>query len=216
MFTGLVLGTGRVIRIDRTGVDARLSVEAQFDLEGVKKGDSIAVDGACLTVVDRKDRMFSADVSAETLSRTILGGYRPGSLVNLELALRFSDRLGGHLVTGHVDGLGELRARERVGESIRLEFQIPEELGFYLIEKGSIAINGISLTINECGRDYLRVNIVPHTAEKTTIGLWKVKDKVNIEVDIIGKYVARFLGKTNQSKKKKDIGLDFLAEHGFL
>ena len=216
MFTGLVLGTGEVIRFNRAGVDAEVTIEARFDLGDVKKGDSVAVDGACLTVVERKGRIFSADVSAETLSRTILGSYRPGRLVNLELALRMGDRLGGHLVTGHVDGLGELRKKEEVGDSIRLEFRIPEELGFYLIEKGSVAVNGISLTVNECGRNFFRVNIVPHTAEKTTISSWKVRDRVNIEVDIIGKYVARFLGKTNQIKNKRDIGIDFLEEHGFL
>ncbi len=217
MFTGLVLGTGKVVRLNRRGVDARLTIEAQFDLGDVRKGDSVAVDGACLTVVEQGGKIFSADVSEETLSRTILGNYRTGTLVNLELALRMSDRLGGHLVTGHVDGLGLLVSRQKVGDSIKLEFQIPPELGFYLIEKGSIAINGISLTINECGKDYFSVNIVPHTAEKTTIGLWKEGDKVNVEVDIIGKYVAKFLGKVRGRKgSKKDIGLDFLSEHGFL
>ena len=216
MFTGLVLGKGRVVRMDRRGVDVRLTIEPLFDMENVRKGDSVAVDGACLTVVEHKDRTFSADVSAETLSRTILGNYRPGTLVNLELALRMSDRLGGHLVTGHIDGLGILKSKEKVGDSIRLDFEIPGELGFYLIEKGSIAINGISLTVNECGEDYFSVNIVPHTAEKTTIGLWKVGDRVNLEVDIIGKYVAKFLGKVKQKESRKDIGLDFLAKHGFL
>ncbi len=217
MFTGLVLGRGKVVKLERVGIDAKLTIEAQFDLGEICVGDSIAVDGACLTVVEHRGKIFLADVSAETLSRTILGNYRPGDLVNLELALRMSDRLGGHLVTGHIDGLGILSAKDKVGDSIRLEFQVPEEIGYYLIEKGSIAINGISLTINECGDEFFSVNIVPHTAEKTTIDAWKIRDRVNLEVDIIGKYVAKFLGKISQGgEKKKDISLDFLARHGFV
>ncbi len=175
------------------------------------------MDGACLTVTGYDGRVFTVDVSAETLSRTILGRYRVGELVNLELALRLSDRLGGHLVTGHIDGLATIKSSERIGESLKLEFSIGGDLSIFIIEKGSIALNGISLTVNECGDTFFSVNIIPHTVQKTTVSSWQIGDQVNVEVDIIGKYVAKFLGKIGVSEKKQSkLDRDFLARHGFL
>ena len=217
MFTGLILGTGEVKRVERLGVGAQLTVEPRFEMEQLQEGDSVAVDGTCLTVVNCDKKAFTADVSLETLGKTIVGLYRRGNLVNLELALRMTDRLGGHLVTGHIDGIGVLKGEEKVGESWKLDITLPEGLAPFLIEKGSIAINGISLTVNTFMENTFSVNIVPYTLEKTTISRWRTGDKVNIEMDIIGKYVARFLQKGEiTGKGKKHIDRNFLAQHGFL
>ncbi|SMC19636.1 riboflavin synthase alpha chain [Desulfacinum hydrothermale DSM 13146] len=220
MFTGLVEGTGTLLRIDRRGPDARMALRADFDPEGFTLGESIAVDGACLTVVSFEGRTFSVDVSAETLSRTTLGSKSPGARFNLERALRLGDRLGGHLVTGHIDGLGTLQDRAMEGRSWKLTFAIPPELSRYVVPKGSIAINGVSLTVNTCEPGRFYVNVIPHTADVTTIGQLKIGEEVNIETDIIGKYVERLL-KGYDAQDKADSpspGIDtaFLVEHGFL
>ena len=221
MFTGLIQGTGILLRTDRQGADAKMVIRANYALEGLSLGESIAVDGACLTVASFQGNVFTADVSVETLSRTTLARKAAGSHVNLERALRLGDRLGGHLVSGHVDGVGTLVDRVRDGRSWRLFFQVPEELARYIVEKGSIAINGISLTVNECEADRFDVNIVPHTAQETTIRDLQMGDAVNIETDIIGKYVERMLtGWQKKLSEKSDqssrIDAGFLAQHGFL
>ncbi len=178
----------------------------------IKLGDSIAVDGACLTVTSIQPQGFSVDVSSETLQRTTLGKRRAGDRVNLERALRLCDRLGGHLVSGHIDGLAVLSAREKSGEFIRLVFSAPEQLLKYIIEKGSVAIDGISLTVNTVtGRDF-SVMIIPHTLEKTTLAGKGPGDQVNIENDLIGKYVEKLMGKRDADG---GITLDFLAKHNF-
>jgi riboflavin synthase len=220
MFTGLVEGTGTLVRIDRQGPDAGLVIRAEFDTGGLVLGESIAVDGVCLTVVSFQGNQFVADVSAETLRRTTLGEKKPGRRLNLERALRVGDRLGGHIVSGHVDGVGVLRDRIQEGRSWRLTFQIPEHLSRYTIEKGSVAINGISLTINGCVQGSFDVNIVPHTAAETTVGEFQVGDRVNLEVDVIGKYVERLLGAWKPGAApdpgaKRSIDLAFLQKHGF-
>jgi riboflavin synthase len=220
MFTGLVEGTGTLVRIDRHGPDAGMVIRANFDTGGLVLGESIAVDGVCLTVVAFQGGQFVADVSAETLNRTTLGEKAPGRRLNLERALRLGDRLGGHIVSGHIDGLGVLRDRKQEGRSWRLYFQIPGSLSRYTIEKGSIAINGISLTINGCGEGNFDVNIVPHTAGETTIADLQTGDRVNIEVDVIGKYVERMVnawkpGATPVSDAGGSIDLAFLQKHGF-
>ena len=178
----------------------------------IKLGDSIAVDGACLTVTDIQPQGFSVDVSPESLQRSTLGKKRAGDRVNLERALRLCDRLGGHLVSGHIDGLGVLSSREKSGEFIRLVFSAPEQLLKYIIEKGSVAVDGISLTVNTVtGRDF-SVMIIPHTLEKTTLAGKGPGDQVNIENDLIGKYVEKLMGKRDADG---GITLDFLAKHNF-
>ena len=217
MFTGLIEGTGKLKTLEPRGKDMRLSIQASFDLEGFQTGESVAVDGVCLTAVSWQARAFTVDVSQETLSRSILGQRSVGDEVNLERALRLGDRLGGHLVNGHVDGKARVMARKQRGDSLVFVFEVVAELGRYIIEKGSVAVNGVSLTVNRCDEQSFDVNIVPHTARWTTIGTWRVGDEVNIEVDIIGKYVERFVRTMQESDSPSTGGVDrgFLAKHGF-
>ncbi len=218
MFTGLIEGTGRLKTIEPRGKDMRLSIQASFDLEGFQTGESVAVDGVCLTVVSWQARAFTVDVSQETLSRTTLGQRSVGDEVNLERALRLGDRLGGHLVNGHVDGKARVMTRKQRGDSLVFAFEVGAELGRYIIEKGSVAVNGVSLTVNRCDEQSFDVNIVPHTARVTTIGSLRVGDEVNIEVDIIGKYVERFVRTMPESDSPSTSGVDrgFLAKHGII
>jgi riboflavin synthase len=220
MFTGLIQGKGILHRTERRGPDAAIVIQAQYTMGALTLGESIAVDGACLTVVSFHGNVFSVDVSAETLSRTTLGRKPPGSPLNLERALRMGDRLGGHLVTGHVDGIGVLQDRSQEGRSWRLIFKTPSSLDHYIIEKGSIAINGISLTVNGCSEGSFDVNIVPHTFGETTIDDVKIGDAVNIETDLLGKYVEKmlksFLNKNPVSTESSRIDTTFLQKHGFL
>jgi len=218
MFTGLIVGTGKVVKIEPRGKDMRLSIEASFELEELQTGESISVDGVCLTVVSWEARTFTVDVSQETLSRSTIGLRRLGDEVNLERALRLGDRLGGHLVNGHVDGRARLISRKKRGDSIVFAFEAAPELARYFIEKGSVAIDGVSLTINRCDEKVFQVNVVPHTARVTTMKNLKVGDEVNIEVDVIGKYVERFVRSMQQSSSPIPEGVDreFLEKHGFI
>ena len=218
MFTGLIEGTGKLKTIEPRGKDMRLSIQTSFDLEGFQTGESVAVDGVCLTVVSWQARAFTVDVSQETLSRSTLGQRSVGDEVNLERALRLGDRLGGHLVNGHVDGKARVMARKQRGDSLVFVFEVVAELGRYIIEKGSVAVNGVSLTVNRCDEQSFDVNIVPHTARVTTIGSLRVGDEVNIEVDIIGKYVERFVQTFQESDSPSTGGVDrgFLAKHGII
>ena len=195
MFTGIVQDVGRLIAREPRGGDMRLRIGvARLPLEGVRLGDSIAVSGVCLTVVEVGAGAFSADVSNETLSLTTLGALSEGSPVNLEPALRVGDPLGGHLMSGHVDGIGRLLALEEDARSWRMRFDVPAALARYVARKGSIAIDGISLTVNEVeGREF-GVNIIPHTFEATTLGSAVPGRAVNIEVDQIARYVERLAG----------------------
>jgi riboflavin synthase len=193
MFTGIVETTGRVARIDPRGGDVRLLIDAgTLDLGDVAIGDSIAVSGVCLTAVAIEDaRTLAFDVSIETLSRTSLGSLVAGVRVNLEKALRLADRLGGHFVSGHVDGLGRVAAIEPDARSQRWTFELPPDLARYAAPKGSIAIDGVSLTVNEAEGARFGVNLIPHTIDVTTLGDRKIGDAVNIEVDMIMRYVER-------------------------
>jgi riboflavin synthase len=220
MFTGLIQGRGTLLRTERHGQDAAIVIQAHYAMEALTLGESIAVDGACLTVVSFQGDVFTVDVSTETLSRTTLGRKPPGSHLNLEQALRLGDRLGGHLVTGHVDGMGTLRDRRQEGRSWRLVLEAPSDLHRYIIEKGSIAINGVSLTVNGCHEDLFDVNIVPHTFVETTIGEVKIGEAVNLETDLLGKYVEKmlkgFLNRNNTAIETSRIDAAFLQKHGFL
>ena len=223
MFTGIIEGIGTLLRLERRGRDMRMTIRPEFPFENPVIGESIAVDGVCLTLVQLCGTAFCVDVSIETLQRTTLGKKSPGAHVNLERALRIGDRLGGHLVLGHVDGMGTLVERSREGRSWRLVFQVPKELSSCIVEKGSIAINGVSLTVNGCSGEYFHVNIVPHTAKVTTIDELAIGDKVNVETDIIGKYIEKMvrvwipsLSEERRIKPEEStIDEKFLREHGF-
>jgi len=189
-------------------------LSTDFDLSDPSEGESIAVLGVCLTAYNIKKRGFTADVSPETLSRTKLGRLTVGSAVNLERALKVSDRLGGHIVSGHVDCLATVIERKPVGDYTVFNFRIPHDQDRYVIEKGSITIDGISLTVNSCAPGTFSVSIIPHTLKITTLGALKVGDSVNIEVDIIGKYVEKLLAPGGE-KSSEGIHPGFLAQHGF-
>lgn len=217
MFTGLVEGMGFIVRVETQNMDRRIFIVPQFEAGEIFLGESIAVDGACLTVTALEGSTFGADVSTETLRMTTLGDRKVGDRVNLERALKVGYRLGGHIVMGHVDGVGILSRRYEEGRSIRLVFRIPDNLEHYIVEKGSVAVNGVSLTVNSCKHNIFDVNIVPHTAAATTIKTLNVGDKVNIEVDVIGKYIEKLLKRLNQkASKESNITEDLLKEHGFI
>jgi riboflavin synthase len=194
MFTGIITDVGRVRSIERRG-DTRIVIETGFDVSGIAIGASIACSGPCLTVVGTGPGWFAVDASAETLSRTTLGDWRQGVRVNLERAMRLGDELGGHIVSGHVDGVAEIAAVVPEGDSTRFSFALPETLARYVAEKGSIAIEGVSLTVNEVDGVTFGVNIIPHTREHTTFGDLRPGGRANIEIDMIARYVARLLGK---------------------
>ncbi len=193
MFTGLVESQGIVTRVERLSGGARLEVYAPEFGRDMSIGDSVAVDGACLTVVKFIRGAFLADVSEETFSRTTLAGFQQGSKVNLERALRLSDRMGGHLVTGHVDAIGRLEAKQPAGNSTIYRFAAPPEVLRYLVPKGSVAVDGISLTVAEMRDGHFAASVVPHTEQATTLGEKPNGGSVNLEADVLGKYVERFV-----------------------
>ena len=212
MFTGIIESKGAIKAINTNGHGLRLCVSTLFDLSDDKVGDSIAVNGICLTATSISVNNFTADVSAETSSRTNLAGLQVGATVNLERALKVSDRLGGHIVTGHIDGMADLLKMEKRGESVYLEVGAGPKLLRQIVEKGSVAIDGISLTVNNVANDRFSLNIIPLTLEKTTLGIKKVGDKLNIETDIIGKYVEKLLKNKGDST---NIDMDLLRDNGF-
>jgi riboflavin synthase len=213
MFTGLVEGVGEITEMRRMAEGLRLAVAPPFPVAELTLGESVAVSGACLTVVKMEGRAFLVEVSPETLARSTLSDKKVGDRVNMERALRLGDRLGGHLVTGHVDGPGVLRERKAGPEHLALSFEMPASLAPLVIEKGSIAVDGVSLTVNAVSDHTFAVNIIPFTAKDTTLADLKVGDRVNLETDIIGKYVARLLG---PHLAKTGLTEEFLARHGFL
>ena len=193
MFTGLVTDLGQVSRIDAAEGGVRLVIETAYDMGRVEIGASIACSGACLTVVEKGTGSFVADVSAETLACTTIGGWKAGGRVNLEQSLRLGDTLGGHLVSGHVDAVTEVLDRRPDGDSQRFSFRIPAGYERLIAPKGSVCLDGVSLTVNEVETDRFGVNVIPHTAERTTFGALGPGDRVNLEVDLIARYVARLM-----------------------
>ncbi len=210
MFTGIIQDMGTIRKLARKGEDALLEVQTALPVDDVKIGDSISVSGACLTVTVLGKQSFTFDVSAETLSKTTLGKLKAGDRVNLEKALRMIDFLGGHLVLGHVDCVGQIVEKTARAGSIVFAIALDPALSRYVVAKGSITVEGISLTVNSCESGRFYVNIIPHTAGSTTLVGRKAGDAVNIETDILGKYVEKLLN------PGRAVDMDFLREHGFL
>jgi len=210
MFTGIIEGLGKVKRLTIKGADAVLEIDAAISLTDVTIGDSIAVNGACLTVTARNQNIFQADVSAETLGKTNLNHLHTGDKVNLEKSLRVGGYIGGHFVLGHVDTTGRILSQAKKSGSLIFAISIDDNLSRYIVEKGSVALDGVSLTVNKLEKGRFYVNIIPHTAEKTTLVMKKEADLINIETDILGKYVEKLL------QTPRGIDNEFLAQHGFL
>jgi riboflavin synthase len=197
MFTGIVQGVGRIRSVEPCGGDVTMWIETgSVPLAGVEVGGSIAVNGCCLTAIELEPRAFKADLSRETLSFTTAGQWQPNTAVNLEKALTAGQALGGHYVTGHVDGVGQVVSRRDDARSVRVEFQVPSELARYIARKGSVTVDGVSLTVNGVSGDRFDVNLVPHTLEVTILGGYQPGSRVNVEVDVIARYLERLVAET--------------------
>ena len=214
MFTGLIEEIGQIRAITKGNGSAKLTVAAQKVLADCKIGDSIAVNGVCLTVVDLQETAFTAEAMPETLARANLGALVSGQKVNLERAVALGTRLGGHLVSGHIDGTATIKTCSRADIAVVYELQAPQELLRYMVEKGSVALDGTSLTVTEVARDTFSVALIPHTGEQSVLGLKISGDTVNVEVDMIAKYVEKFCRPAADSAQP--LGYEFLAENGFL
>jgi riboflavin synthase len=214
MFTGIIEDKGKVLKVEYRGQEKRLTLEVPFDLTGVQLGDSINVNGVCLTVVEKQRETIGVDLSSETLQKTNLAKVQEGDKVNLERALRLSDRLGGHIVTGHIDGNGVITEKRMERNFLQLRIRVPQAVSRYVVQKGSIAIDGISLTVNEYKGEAISLTLIPYTLQKTTLIDKKVGDEVNVEADILGKYVEKMLDR--EGGKPEGIDLSFLKEHGFI
>ncbi|OGL40656.1 MAG: riboflavin synthase subunit alpha [Candidatus Schekmanbacteria bacterium RIFCSPHIGHO2_02_FULL_38_11] len=217
MFTGIVEETGIIASIKPGNNGKEITLQGNKIIEGTGIGDSIAVDGVCLTVKNISGKEFSADLSEETLKLTTLSELNPGSKVNLERALKMNNRLGGHFVTGHIDGKGSIAEKTVSNQSAEITISVPEEIMQYVVKKGSIAVNGISLTVARCDSNSFTVAIIPLTLQITNLGMKKIGDEVNIETDVIGKYIEKFLGRLdgNYELKNRKLNLNYLKEHGF-
>jgi riboflavin synthase len=217
MFTGIIQAMGQLQRKEPRGGDYRLTVAAgKLAMSDVRLGDSIAVNGVCLTVVGFGEGGFRADVSRETLSRTTLGELRTGTALNLELALTPGSRLGGHIVSGHVDGIGTIRARDEDGRSVRFQLDAPAHLAKYIAEKGSICIDGISLTVNRVDGSVFDVNVVPHTLAVTTLKDAQAGRRVNLEVDLLARYLERLIQGGDAVRPAGSLTREWLRGHGFI
>ena len=222
MFTGLVEEKGQMIALRRGADSARLKIKAGLVMEGIQVGDSIAVNGVCLTVTAFDVGSFTADAMAETLAKTNLGALQSGDRVNLERALRLGDRLGGHLVSGHIDGVGTIARVEKQDIATLFTIAAPPEVMHYIVAKGSVAVDGTSLTVVDHNEDSFRVSLIPHTAHATVLGQKKPGEQVNLEGDMIGKYVERWMGATGHQANEKvktesrGVTVDLLAENGFI
>ncbi len=216
MFTGLVEEIGSIQSVQKSVKGAKLMIQAHKVLQDVSIGDSIAINGICLTVTTFSSEGFTADVMGETMDKTNLKYLQSGSKVNLERALRVGDRLGGHFVSGHIDGVGTIQNYEKEDNAVWITISAPTELLKYMIYKGSITVDGVSLTVASVSQEGFKISIIPHTKESTTLIDKKIGDKVNLECDMIGKYIERFMGFTQETDKKQKIDVDFLSQHGFL
>ncbi|WP_054694879.1 riboflavin synthase [Syntrophomonas palmitatica] len=215
MFTGIVEEIGQVRHIRKGGKSAQIDVQASLVVQDLKIGDSMAVNGVCLTVIDFDRQHFVADVMPETMLKTTLAGLNPGSLVNIERALRLSDRLGGHIMQGHVDGIGKVMEKNMLDISTIFRISAPLNLMKYIVPKGSVSIDGTSLTVVDVFEDSFTVSLIPHTSAQTILGNKKAGDLVNLETDILGRYIEKLLFSSEQ-KTRNPVSLEFLAENGFL
>ncbi len=215
MFTGLIQALGTIKKIDRQASSAQLHIRTELVKQDLELGESIAVNGVCLTVVSWDYESFAVDVSPETLERSTLGNLQSGQSVNLERALRLCDRLGGHLVSGHIDCIAMVRKRYDDGNVVRFEFAVGQDAMRYVVEKGSIAVDGISLTVNSVSADSFGVAVIPHSLAMTTLQQRREGAQVNIETDILGRYVEKLLGQGGKGESR-GVSLDFLAKNGFL
>jgi riboflavin synthase len=210
MFTGIIEDLGRIRSISK--FSGRWEFRVETRLGEIREGDSIAVDGVCLTATSVDGGTFVADASLETLRVTTLKDKSPNDVVNVERAMRADSRFGGHLVMGHVDAIGRIADMRNEGDSVRFEIEIPEDLSRYIVKKGSVAVDGISLTVNEQHDKRFTLNIIPYSASKTTIGSKNLGDQVNVETDILGRYVEKFM----RTEEKAGLDLDFLYKHGYI
>lgn len=216
MFTGIIEGLGTILRATAQSGGMRFDVSSEFDLSRVRIGDSVAVNGVCLTAVKIEGNTFSVDAAPETLSKSTMGSVKIGDRVNLERALRLGDRLDGHLVTGHIDGMGKIAAKRAEGNAILFSFSVAADVARLIVQKGSVAVDGISLTVNTCHGLGFGLSVIPHTTAVTTLQMKKVGDAVNIETDIVGKYVERFTRNAGGKAKEGDIDTALLAKAGFI
>jgi len=215
MFTGLVEEIGVVQSISKSAKSARITIKAEKVLEGIKLGDSISTNGVCLTATTFNGKSFTVDVMAETMRRSNLKHLSPGEEVNLERALRVGDRLGGHIVSGHIDGLGTITKYENEDNAVWITIAANSEILKYIVQKGSIAIDGVSLTVAYVDDRVFKVSIIPHTKDATTLLRKKTGHEVNLECDLVGKYIEKLMGAKEQAPKDQGITFDFLSENGF-
>lgn len=218
MFTGLVEEIGEVLKISKGTNSSKISIKAENILDGVKLGDSIAVNGTCVTVVEFKKNFFTVDVMAETLRMSNLKDLKIGTKVNLERALRLGDRLGGHIVSGHIDGTGKIINIRNEDISTWIDVELSQELLKYVVSKGSITIDGVSLTVAELNKNYFSVSLIPHTKVETILNYKKIGALVNIECDLIGKYVERMISNSDEkvNDKSGSVNVEKLKEYGFM
>lgn len=217
MFTGIIEAVGKISALTPKGADVSVTVDSGLlDLADVKLGDSIATNGVCLTVVKLTGKGYVADLSLETLNRTAFANYKAGQVVNLEKAMLATTRFGGHMVSGHIDAVAEVIERQHVGRAIEFWIKVPPQLAKYISEKGSVAVDGISLTVNAVRGDEFKLTIVPHTAAETTMADFSVGRKINLEVDVIARYLERLMLGDKAAEKQSQVTMDLLARTGFL
>ncbi|PSU97473.1 riboflavin synthase [Photobacterium kishitanii] len=217
MFTGIIEAVGKISALTPKGADVSVTVDSGLlDLADVKLGDSIATNGVCLTVVKLTGKGYVADLSLETLNRTAFANYKAGQVVNLEKAMLATTRFGGHMVSGHIDAVAEVIERQHIGRAIEFWIKVPQQLAKYISEKGSVAVDGISLTVNAVRGDEFKLTIVPHTAAETTMADFNVGRKINLEVDVIARYLERLMLGEKAAEKQSKVTMDLLARTGFL